>query len=247
MIEKKSDRLEVANDAYILRNEILEAIHNFSIQYCTAATDSNEWNDLVEPLLSETKRPTNAFILYSNALRRKLKALFPKYTNCEASKFLGAMWKSINKDIKDSYIKQAIECRRLHKLKYPNFEYNIKKETNTGKAISSLQDSPTDSTSIDYNVDLIMCGPNIVDGIQLDGIPDHLYFTDSYFEQLTESHPQSVSNDGWNEVHNLISAFFPTDIDQNLVIDDEFWTSLASEGNTPKLGTTISAMNNYTL
>ncbi|KAG2209798.1 hypothetical protein INT47_001946 [Mucor saturninus] len=237
MIEEKKESIPVKNNNCILRDDILYAIHNFASDENTT-TPENHISDLTNTAqTTEPKRPTNAFILYRTALRKKIKALFPSFSNSDISKFTGAMWKAADKEVKEKYIKQAMECRALHKQMYPNFEYNIKKETSDQAAsVSQKQDLSGDrwdnyfdqclqnATMEFFNENHSVGDLKNDQGSSnwIDNVNPNVISVNSnnlLFEGYQESNE-------WKEVCNIVSQFFPEDSDQNTLMDDKLWASL---------------------
>jgi hypothetical protein len=84
--------------------------------------------------ISKIPRPPNAFLLFANKWRRTLAKQYPWENNKSISVRLGAMWKSMNKEEKDVYMKAAREVVAEHKRKYPDYVYNPK-EARVQKAL----------------------------------------------------------------------------------------------------------------
>ncbi|XP_013190561.2 transcription factor SOX-9 [Amyelois transitella] len=69
------------------------------------------------------KRPMNAFMVFAQAMRRKLSEERPSLHNAELSKFLGVMWKSLTEEQKLPFNKEAKKLRDQHKREYPDYKY----------------------------------------------------------------------------------------------------------------------------
>ncbi|KAI7899378.1 uncharacterized protein BX663DRAFT_414029, partial [Cokeromyces recurvatus] len=240
MIEEKRDSIVVGNTSYIQRKDILKAIHNYT--YLNSKLETNKFESGSNEKLKEDepKRPTNAFILYNNDLRKKIKILFPNYSNSDISKLLGAMWKAADSEIRDGYIKQAIECRKIHKKKFPDFEYNLKRNSTTARKPSDTKPSNADSwgayfdrrfeqltaessngiLSIDKSKNYFVRENNLQMDLQFDLVPE---FSDS----IQSSSSDFQATEEWNQVCNIVSQFFPANTDQNTLIDEQFWSSLS--------------------
>lgn len=239
MIEAKKESIPLENNDCILRKDILLAIQNYPWgQENQNQGGNHNINSSTTTSASEPKRPTNAFILYRSALRKKIKTLFPSFNNSDISKFIGAMWKAANKEVKEKYIKQASECRILHKQRYPNFEYNIKKENVENAASNSEQYS---ISSDDWESYFDWCIQNATVAAVDNGIRanDDSRNTLHPFWHTVDSNAITGSLDPngllmseyqrldeWSEVCNIVAEFFPEDSDQNALIDDKLWTSL---------------------
>lgn len=235
MIEEKKESIQVEKSTYVLRENILVAIHNFACEEDTSVAINQ---DSVLPNVlqyAEPRRPTNAFILYRTALRKKIKSLFPSFSNKDISKVTGAMWKAANKEVKDKYIKQAMECSILHKKMYPDFEYNIKKETSE-KAVTYGEDYSF--TSDNWDEYFNWCMQNSTTKIVTEeALMDGTNLTPNYIDwnnlnTTREESFESLLGEGyheyneWKEVCNMVNQFFPEDPDQNVVIDDKLWLNI---------------------
>ncbi|KAI9354218.1 hypothetical protein BD770DRAFT_460166 [Pilaira anomala] len=239
MIKEKKESIQKENSTCILRENILVAIHNFA---CDEDTSTSIDQDSTLPAVTqptEPRRPINAFILYRTALRKRIKALFPSFSNSDISKFTGAMWKAADKSVKDKYIKQAMERRVLHKQMYPDFEYNTKKE-NVGKMVSNCEEySFINDNWDDY---FNWCIQNATTGIATEGarwggeLNSLPAFTNwSSLNTGVEDEPFNLTNllgvgfqesNGWKEVCDMVNQFFPEDSNQNTLIDDRLWLSI---------------------
>ncbi|KAL4711987.1 hypothetical protein ACJJTC_003654 [Scirpophaga incertulas] len=69
------------------------------------------------------KRPMNAFMVFAQAMRRRLSEQRPALHNAELSKSLGAMWKGLTDEQKLPFIKEADKLREQHKREYPDYKY----------------------------------------------------------------------------------------------------------------------------
>lgn len=239
MIEEKRESIPVKNNTYVLREEILYAIHNFASDENLPTTRNQVPNTSNTAQMIEPKRPTNAFILYRTALRKKIKALFPSFSNSDISKFTGAMWKAADKEVKEKYIKQAMECRALHKLMYPDFEYNIKKE-NSEQIPSDCQKRPLSGDSWDNYFDLCLQNATMELGnfaTCTTGDLEENQVCSSWNSSVNSTNENILSSNNlllegyqesneWKEVCNIVSQFFPEDSDQNTLMDDKLWASL---------------------
>ncbi len=65
------------------------------------------------------RRPKNAFILYSNENRRRVKELNKGVDNRGISKILGTQWKQLRRREQFTYWRRALEERRAHRLANP--------------------------------------------------------------------------------------------------------------------------------
>lgn len=72
---------------------------------------------------THVKRPMNAFMVFAQAMRKKLSEQRPALHNAELSKTLGILWKGLDEDEKAPFIREAQNLRTQHKKKYPNYKY----------------------------------------------------------------------------------------------------------------------------
>ena len=72
---------------------------------------------------NEAHRPPNAFILYSNAMRSKVRSENPALSNTEVSRLLGTMWKEVSNDIKQQYKQKASSLQDEFKKTNPDYTY----------------------------------------------------------------------------------------------------------------------------
>ncbi len=73
--------------------------------------------------LSHVKRPMNAFMLWSQAKRRKISSADPCLHNSHISKLLGEEWKSLPTKEKDPFIKESKSLMEKHKKDHPSYHY----------------------------------------------------------------------------------------------------------------------------
>lgn len=87
---------------------------------------SNNWCQKESPIVKEdtdSKRPPNAFILYSQEKRSETKQENPTLSNIEISRILGKMWKEVPNDIKMEYKKKAAMLQEEFKREHPDYAY----------------------------------------------------------------------------------------------------------------------------
>lgn len=86
----------------------------------TAFTDGNEQymdeND-------NTRRPPNAFILYSKKYRTQIQQENPSLSNTDVSRLLGKMWKEVPNETKLQYKQRAAKLQEEFKKSNPNYTY----------------------------------------------------------------------------------------------------------------------------
>jgi hypothetical protein len=69
------------------------------------------------------RRPPNAFILYSQNMRSKVRQENPNLSNTEISRLLGKMWKEVPNEIKIQYKQKAAAMQEAFKREHPNYTY----------------------------------------------------------------------------------------------------------------------------
>ncbi|KAH0785112.1 HMG box family protein [Histomonas meleagridis] len=72
---------------------------------------------------SQARRPPNAFILYSQAMRSEVRQQNPSLSNIEISRILGKMWKEVPNDTKLQYKQQAAKLQEEFKHDHPDYTY----------------------------------------------------------------------------------------------------------------------------
>jgi hypothetical protein len=69
------------------------------------------------------RRPPNAFLLYSQAMRSAVRQDNPSLSNTEVSRLLGTMWKEVPTEIKTGYKRRAMEMQEEFKRQHPDYTY----------------------------------------------------------------------------------------------------------------------------
>ena len=72
---------------------------------------------------TQARRPPNAFILYSQAMRADVHQQNPSLSNIEISRILGKMWKEVPNDTKLQYKQQAAKLQEEFKRDHPDYTY----------------------------------------------------------------------------------------------------------------------------
>lgn len=80
----------------------------------------NEAND---EETDNSRRPPNAFILYSQAMRTQVRQENPSLSNTECSRLLGKMWKEVPNEIKLQYKQKAAALQEEFKREHPDYTY----------------------------------------------------------------------------------------------------------------------------
>ncbi|KAH0795644.1 HMG box family protein [Histomonas meleagridis] len=76
-----------------------------------------------DPEADNSRRPPNAFILYSQEMRSKVQQENPTMSNIEVSKLLGKMWKEVPSNQKIAYKQKAQALQEDFKKNHPNYTY----------------------------------------------------------------------------------------------------------------------------
>ncbi|KAI8426188.1 hypothetical protein MSG28_005122 [Choristoneura fumiferana] len=147
------------------------------------------------------KRPMNAFMVFAQAMRRRLSEQRPSLHNAELSKSLGSMWKSLSEEEKLPFIKEADKLRTQHKREYPDYKYQPRRRkpppatTARLKREPSLERSQIDFSRIEVDGTLLVDGPP--DGAELDQylkpapVPDY-HELQPRFAPHSHSHPPGL-------------------------------------------------------
>ncbi|XP_049873975.1 transcription factor SOX-8-like [Pectinophora gossypiella] len=115
---------------------------------------------------AHVKRPMNAFMVFAQAMRRRLSEQRPSLHNAELSKSLGSMWKSLSEEEKLPFVKEADKLRTQHKREYPDYKYQPRRRKPPPASTARLKREPSpDRSQIDFS-------RIEVDGALLDGPPD---------------------------------------------------------------------------
>jgi len=78
--------------------------------------------------LNHIKRPMNAFMVWSQLERMKIREVTPDKHNAEISKELGRRWKLLPEEARQPYIEEAERLRILHQKEYPDYKYKPRKK-----------------------------------------------------------------------------------------------------------------------
>jgi hypothetical protein len=75
---------------------------------------------------TKIRRPPNSFFVFANEKRREIAAQYPTERNQQISTRLGNLWKSLQNEDKERYVKMACQLGEEHKKKYPEYVYSPK-------------------------------------------------------------------------------------------------------------------------
>lgn len=70
-----------------------------------------------------SRRPANAFILYSQTMRSVVRQENPSLSNTEVSRLLGKMWKEVPNETKLQYKQRAAAAQEEFKRQHPDYTY----------------------------------------------------------------------------------------------------------------------------
>jgi hypothetical protein len=90
----------------------------------------------------QARRPPNAFILYSQAMRSQVRQENPSLSNTECSKLLGKMWKEVPNEIKLQYKQKAAAMQEEFKRAHPDYTY---RKARRKRALNELLTKSTSS------------------------------------------------------------------------------------------------------
>jgi hypothetical protein len=105
------------------------------------------------------KRPPNSFLLYSNQLRKcglydiiknfcGKHGINRKKQNTLLCKITGILWKE---SVHQKFFKElALEVKRLHQAKYPNYKFQPKKRSGSGIKFKYIDPNKTIKKSVNY-------------------------------------------------------------------------------------------------
>ncbi|CAM4490428.1 unnamed protein product [Leuciscus chuanchicus] len=98
---------------------------------------SYDWELVPSKSKLHVKRPMNAFMVWSQAVRKKLADQNPSLHNSEISKILGNIWRQLNEMDKRPFIEEAERLRKKHKEDYPTYKYQPHRRKNVKPGSSS--------------------------------------------------------------------------------------------------------------
>lgn len=157
---------------------------------------------------SRVKRPMNAFMVFAQAMRRRLSEQRPSLHNAELSKSLGLMWRNLNSEDKLPFKKQADKLRIEHKKEYPDYKYQPRRRKPPVASAAKLKREPS---PVRDHFDFAGM-PEINSPVLLpDGPPDGAEF-DQYLKPpvITEYHEMQPRYTVHNHVHHTPSSLYAT-------------------------------------
>ncbi|KAF9418979.1 hypothetical protein HW555_004306 [Spodoptera exigua] len=118
---------------------------------------------------THVKRPMNAFMVFAQAMRRRLSERRPTLHNAELSKSLGTMWKGLSESEKLPFIREADKLRTQHKKEYPDYKYQPRRrKPQPTSAVRPKREPSPERDQIDF-----AAMPDISRELLPDGPPDN--------------------------------------------------------------------------
>lgn len=140
MIEKDQNHLITNNGEWVQSREILAATEGLLDTAVSQETTSMDTGYSITE--AREKRVANAFMRYRSAHARKLHSLYPEYTPGDISKFLGAVWKIVPKEVKDKYQQQWRDSREEQVERFPDYNHNSWKKNKQQQQQHTSYDEP---------------------------------------------------------------------------------------------------------
>lgn len=243
MINEKQEYITAGSgDNNVRRQDLLLATEALLEQHQgerAADPQDNEdmcWSttSIQSPSSERIRRPANAFMIYASVMRKRVRSLFPEYSNQEVSKLLGALWRTASNDIKTKYQKIAEEERLLHKQLYPSFDYhgggkqhdNTEHDQQQGGPSSLLSDpfshaigsDPSSAgTTVNQYAPQHFIAPSL-DSSQAcssdypfptdPGAADDVFLSSDVLEALRPTSPNPEESE-WQDIVNMIATIYP--------------------------------------
>lgn len=101
------------------------------------------------------RRPPNAFILYSQAMRSTVRQENPSLSNTECSRLLGKMWKEVPSEVKLQYKQRAAAAQEEFKKEHPDYTY---KKARRKRALNELLNKSAQAYAFDPSMGMGMMG-----------------------------------------------------------------------------------------
>ncbi|KAK7174374.1 hypothetical protein R3I93_001555 [Phoxinus phoxinus] len=118
--------------------------NRFSIgirQAVSQVLSSYDWDLVPSKSKLHVKRPMNAFMVWSQAVRKELADQNPSLHNSEISQILGKIWRQQNEMDKKPFIEEAERLRKKHKEDYPTYKYQPRRRKNRKTGSNSEADA----------------------------------------------------------------------------------------------------------
>ncbi|CAO3615025.1 unnamed protein product [Cunninghamella blakesleeana] len=184
-LDSTSENITIDLNNSIKRQDLLSATEKMIM-------DGNDgcdscYNVKIDLQNEKRKKPLNAFLIYSNSLRRKIRRKFPEYSNSDVSKLLGIMWRTASEEIKEKFFQLANEEKqRFKQQQHFSHENTLKK-----------QESGTAENMVTQN--------GYYDGEWLNDINEFLQEIKEFEKDFnSELNPEDMKEDAINLINSLI-------------------------------------------
>ncbi|KAG6444827.1 transcription factor Sox-9-A [Manduca sexta] len=152
---------------------------------------------------NHVKRPMNAFMVFAQAMRRRLSEQRPSLHNAELSKSLGTMWKSLSHEQKLPFIEEADNLRTQHKKKYPGYKYSPRRRKPAHSTATRLKrELSSDQSHIDFE-GMPEISPALLEG----GPPDGAEF-EQYLKPVPDYHELQPRYSAHSLTHHAVPPLY---------------------------------------
>ena len=170
------------------------------------------------------KRPMNAFFVWAQIERRKIREMEPDVNNIEISKRLGKRWKTLTEEEKTPHFDEAERLRQLHKKEYPDYKCQPRKKMRTSSPASPVNHSSNSSRNF-KGLDEVASKGWWISAVVTSGPCGTLLLTSNNSQSST-----APNQNGGLASSSLITQTL--DVDYNhLTIDRNFKDNICSSGN----------------
>ena len=115
------------------------------IQQSASVQARNPTAKIAKARMARVPRPPNAFILYRQHHHHRIKSENPDIKNNEISKLVGAVWANEKKDVKDYFVRKAIDLKAQHAKMHPGYQYTPRKASEKKRRSSQKKRTPASS------------------------------------------------------------------------------------------------------
>ncbi|CDO70934.1 hypothetical protein BN946_scf184829.g43 [Trametes cinnabarina] len=103
-------------------------------------------------------RPRNAFMIFRSEYCTDVKESQVEHDHRMISKILGQVWRSLAQEKKDYYKQLAVEEKRIHRIKHPNYRFSPQQRTEKPKKRNVKRNGATDKQRCDKVAKLLLEG-----------------------------------------------------------------------------------------